>query len=390
MNLVTNPRDAFLLESDVIFLNHGSFGATPSVVFERYQRWQRFLEAQPVRFLNRELSGYLAAARDVLAAYLNAPPQDISFVPNATFGVNVAAQSLKLGQGDEVLSSDQEYGACRNIWHYLSQRQGFRYREAAIPLGVSSEEMLEAFWSAVSEDTKVIFLSHITSATAQRLPIEAICQRAGQAGILSIIDGAHAPGQIDLDLCALQADIYTGNCHKWLCSPKGAGFLYVKPEKQSLIEPLVIGWGLSRSQEESLGSAFLDNYAWLGTADPAAYLSVPAAIEFQQQHDWRLLRQQCHELLASCLSELHSMTGLPIPYLNEAMYHQLAISPLPKTVNPLAFKERLYKDYRIEIPLTQHHEQPYLRISVQAYNSKADLQALTQAVTECIGRERTG
>lgn len=373
-------RDAFLLEPDIIFLNHGSFGATPKAVFEVYQNWQRILEAQPVRFFARELGGHLASAREALADYVGAWPSQLVFVPNATFGVNAAARSLKLGPGDEVLASDQEYGACTNIWSYLSERRGFTYKTVRVPLGVDSEAMLEAFWQGLSGRTKVIFLSHITSPTAQTLPVEAICLRAREAGIVTIIDGAHAPGQLDLKLSESYADIYTGNCHKWLCSPKGAGFLYVHPSQQALIEPLIIGWGLSRSKNESLGSSFLDSYDWLGTTDPASYLSVPAAIAFQQANDWQERQKACHTLLKETLGALGAVTGLSAPYTDDTLYCQLAVAPLPKEVDAQAFQECLYHDYRIEIPVTTHNNQPYLRISVQVYNTQADLEALTKAV----------
>lgn len=373
-------KDAFLLEPDVIFLNHGSFGATPKAVFEVYQNWQRILEAQPVRFFARELGGHLASAREALADYVGAWPSQLVFVPNATFGVNVAARSLKLGPGDEVLASDQEYGACSNIWSYLSERRGFTYKTVSVPLGVDSETMLASFWQGVSGRTKVIFLSHITSPTAQTLPVEAICQRAREAGIITIIDGAHAPGQRALKLAEGHADIYTGNCHKWLCSPKGAGFLYVHPSQEALIEPLIVGWGRSRPQDESLGSSFLDSYDWLGTSDPASYLSVPAAIAFQRANHWQERQASCHALLRGALGALEGITGLRAPYADDTMYCQLAVAPLPQWVDAKAFQERLYRDYTIEIPTTIHNDQPYLRISVQVYNTSADLQALTDAV----------
>jgi isopenicillin-N epimerase len=373
-------KDAFLLEPDVIFLNHGSFGATPKEVFEVYQNWQRRLEAQPVRFFVRELGGHLASAREALANYVGAQPSQLVFIPNATFGVNAAARSLRLGPGDEVLGSDQEYGACTNIWSYLSERQGFSYKTVPVPLGVDSETMLASLWQGVSERTRVIFLSHITSPTAQTLPVEAICQRAREAGILTIIDGAHAPGQLDLKLSESYADIYMGNCHKWLCSPKGAGFLYAHSSQQALIEPLIIGWGRSRPQNESLGSSFLDSYDWLGTSDPASYLSVPAAIAFQRANHWCERQAWCHALLKEALEALGAVTGLSAPYADDTMYCQLAVAPLPRQIEAQAFQERLYHDYAIEIPATTHNDQPYLRISVQAYNTRADLEALTEAV----------
>lgn len=367
-----------MLEPSIVFLNHGSFGATPKPVFEVYQDWQRRLEAQPVRFLGRDIGGHLAEARAALGAYLNVGPDDLGFVTNATFGVNLAARSLELGPGDEVLTSDQEYGACNNVWTFLSRKQGFTYRYTPIPFPATRAEMLEAFWQAVTPRTRVIYLSHLTSPTAQTFPVADICARARAAGILTVIDGAHAPGQLDLDLTALGADVYTGNLHKWLCAPKGAGFLYVRPDKQGLMEPLVVSWGWERDRG-------LEALSWVGTEDVSRYLAVPAAIKFQQQHNWPNVRRRCHALLTEALGRLQDVTGLPPAYADEDGYTQLAISPLPVGIDPEAFKSRLYDDYHIEIPPTEHLGQPYLRISVQGYNTKADLDALVEAVKGLLG-----
>jgi isopenicillin-N epimerase len=374
-------RELFQLDPKVAFLNHGSFGATPKEVFEVYQGWQRKLEHQPVKFLGREIQGLLSEARKSLGAYLNADKDDLIFVPNATTGVNIVARSLNLKAGDEVLASDHEYGACNNTWTYLSQRQGFTYRHVAIPLPVrSNEEMLEQFWQAVTPQTKVIFLSHITSPTAVTFPVAEICKRARRAGILTVIDGAHAPGQVPLDMQAIDADFYTGNCHKWMCSPKGAGFLYVQRQHQAMIEPLVVSWGWSAKSQDSLGSAFLDNYAWHGTQDFSAYLSVPAAIKFQHKYNWEKVREQCHEILRRGLEQLQTLTGLEPAYADDTLYHQLVIVPLPKIADLAAFKNKLYDDYLVEIPLTEYKDQQFARISVQGYNTKEDINRLITAL----------
>jgi isopenicillin-N epimerase len=378
-------KDLFQLDANVAFLNHGSFGATPKEVFAVYQEWQRRLERQPVKFLGREIQGFLAKARRSLGAYLNADKDDLIFVPNATTGVNIVARSLNLKADDEVLASDHEYGACNNTWTYLSQRQGFTYKQVSVPLPVkSNEEMLEQIWQGVTSKTKVIFLSHITSPTAVTFPIAEICQRARKAGILTLIDGAHAPGQIPLDMQAIDADFYTGNCHKWMCSPKGAGFLYVQRQHQAMIEPLVVSWGWSAKPQETLGSAFLDNYAWHGTQDFSAYLSVPAAIDFQKKYDWSKVREECHALLKRGLEHIQMLTGLEPAYATDKLYHQLAISPLPKMADSDAFKDKLYDDYLIEIPLTEYKDQEFARISVQGYNTEEDINRLVTAFKELL------
>jgi isopenicillin-N epimerase len=374
-------KDLFQLDPNVVFLNHGSFGATPKEVFNVYQEWQRRLEYQPVKFLAREIQSYLTEARASLGDYLNAEKDDLTFVTNATTGVNIVARSLNLEEGDEVLASDHEYGACNNTWTYLSERQGFTYKQVAVPLPIkSNEEMLASLWQGVTPKTKVIFLSHITSPTAVTFPVAEICKRARKAGILTVIDGAHAPGQVPLDMQAMGADFYTGNCHKWMCSPKGAGFLYVRREHQPMIEPLVVSWGWSGQNHEKLGSSFLDNYAWQGTQDFSAYLSVPAAIEFQKKYNWDKVRQDCHVLLKNCLSKLNELTGLEPAYTSDSFYHQLAITPLPKISDLAILKNKLYDDYRIEMPLTEYKGQQFARISVQGYNTAEDLDILVSAL----------
>ena len=208
-------KEYFLLDPDVVFLNHGSFGAAPKPVIDAYQIWQLQLERQPVLFLGRELDGLLRESRIALGEYLNADADDLVYIPNATHGVNIVAHSLQLQPGDEILTSDHEYGACDYTWEFICIKTGAKYIHQPIPLPVhSGEEIVEQFWSGITPHTKVIYLSHITSSTALRLPVEEICRRAGEAGILTVIDAAHSPGQIPFDLQALNADIVFGNCHK--------------------------------------------------------------------------------------------------------------------------------------------------------------------------------
>ncbi|MGH2437433.1 MAG: aminotransferase class V-fold PLP-dependent enzyme, partial [bacterium] len=214
------------------------------------------------------------------------------YVPNATVGVNIAARSLPLGPGDEVLSTDHEYGALRRMWRTVCEERGARYIEARVPVPVTSgEEIVERIWGHVSSRTRVLFCSHITSPTALILPVAGLIGRAREAGITTVVDGAHGPGQIPIDLQALGKDIYAANCHKWVCAPKGSGFLYVRRELQPLIRPLVISWG---GELEIRGvSSFLDELEWQGTQDLAAYLAVPAAIRFQREHHWDGVREEC-------------------------------------------------------------------------------------------------
>lgn len=379
---MTTLRDQFLLDPTVTFLNHGSFGATPRPVFAVYQEWQRRLEWQPVQFLGTDIAEYLATARQTVGSYVNAHADDVVFVPNATFGVNVVARSLQLGLGDEVLTTDHEYGACDNAWLFLSGKQGFRYIRQPIALPATTPEaLLEQLWQGVTPHTKVIFLSHITSPTALTFPVAAICARARAEGILTVVDGAHAPGQLPLDMEAIGADFYTGNFHKWLCSPKGSAFLYARREQQHLVEPLVVGWGWGEPRAWTYGSDFLDYNQWLGTNDMAAYLAVAAAIQFQSDHQWDIVRDQCQALVTQAIHRISDLTSLPPAYPDDqGFYRQMAIAPLHPIADLPAFKKRLYQEHRVEIPCINWQGQQFIRISIQGYNTQDDVDRLLEAL----------
>jgi len=377
-------KPLFLLAPDVTFLNHGSFGATPRPVFENYQDWQRRLENQPVLYLDRELQEHFRIARQKLASILKADPDNLVFVPNATFGVNVIARSLDFQPGDELLTSDHEYGACDNVWDFLSQKTELKVIRKKIPLPLpSKEEMIERIWDGVSERTRLIFLSQITSPTAIRLPVEEICQRAREAGILILVDGAHAPGQLDLDLNHLEADFYTGNCHKWLMAPKGSGFIHIRPEHQDLVEPLVISWGWGENCPFESDSKLQAMLEWWGTKDPAAYFSTTAAIEFQQEHHWDKVREECHKLLTGGLKRIENLTGLPSIYgQTENNYIQIGAAEWPRDWNPENLQSWLYNTHKIEIPVIPWEDRWLIRPSVQGYNSQEDLDRLIGALME--------
>jgi isopenicillin-N epimerase len=374
-------RDQFLLDPDVVFLNHGSFGACPKPVFEEYQRWQLELERQPIEFLGRRFNDLMREARRALAGYLGTQAGSLVCVTNATVGTNIVARSLKLEEGDEVLSTNHEYGAMDRTWRFACLKTGARYTNHALPHPLESrEQFVESLWSAVNERTKVIFLSHITSPTALIFPVEDICRRARDVGILTVIDGAHAPGQVPFDLEQIGADFYAGNCHKWMNSPKGAGFLYARPEVQPLLEPLVISWGW---ESETPGdSPFIDHHEWQGTRDIAAFLSVPAAIEFMRAHDWDRVRAECHELARKFRQRVTELTGLlPLGPDSPDWYAQMVAVPLPDC-DVDALKNRLYDEYRIEIPISRWHGTPLTRASFQAYNTRQDVDRIVSALID--------
>jgi len=378
-----NLKQYFLLDPSIVFLNHGSFGATPKPVFAEYQRWQLELERQPVEFLGRRFAGLLAESRAALGTYLGTHADNLVYAQNVTIALNIVARSLNLVAGDEVLASNHEYGAMDRTWRFLAKERGFAYVNRPVAL-TSKTDFIDSFWAGVTPKTRVIFLSHITSPTALIFPIREIIQRARAAGILTVIDGAHAPGQIPLDLDALGADFYGGNLHKWLCAPKGAGFLHARPEVQNLLKPLVVSWGYE--PETPGASAFIDLHEWWGTRDIAAFLSVPAAIAFQERHHWDDARSASHELAREAQRRICALTGLaPLHADDDSWFAQMCAAPLPNETDLAALKSRLYDEYRIEIPLSAWNGSKLIRVSIQGYNSSRDVKYLLRALAEVLG-----
>jgi len=389
-------RDKFLLDPAVVFLNHGSFGACPTEVFDTFQRWQREMERNPVEFLGRRSGPLLAQAREALAVYLRASASDLAFVPNATTGVNLVARSLALQPGDEVLGTDLEYGACDATWREVCTRHGAVYRRVEIPLPFERETFVERLCSAVTARTRLIFTSHITSATALRLPVEALCEAAREMGVPTLIDGAHAPGQLPLDLGAMEADYYTGNLHKWLCAPKGAAFVHVRPEHHTRLVPPVISWGYvagadggdgaatgttAGSLDELTGRTALERrLQWQGTRDIAAFLTIPAAIDFQARHDWAVQRTRCHVLVIDTMHRVLARNGLA-PIAQDDDFVQMAAIPV-RCTDAQALQQRLFDSYRIEVPVTRHGDTTMVRMSAQAYTTDAEAEALRVALAE--------
>ncbi len=376
----------FLLDPEITFLNHGSFGACPKPVFDVYQEWQRELENQPVEFLGRRAIPLLAESREKLAAYLNCAAQDLVYFPNPTTAINMVVRNIDLQPGDEILTTDHEYGAMDRTWKYFCAKSGAQYIQRRIPLPVSSHaEFVEDFWAGVTSRTRVVFLSHITSTTALIFPVAEICRRAREVGILCIIDGAHVPGQLPLDLSTLDADIYTGACHKWMMAPKGAAFLYARREVQSWLDPLVISWGYDSEPGYGTGEKFIDYHEWQGTRDIAAFLSVPAAIDFQREQDWDRVRSRSRGLVREARERIQALTGLPFVCANpDEWLGQMAVLPLPAGVDGAVLKIRLYDEYRIEIPFIEWEDQSFLRISIQGYNTQDEVDALVDALRKSL------
>jgi isopenicillin-N epimerase len=387
---VETLRQEFLIDPDVHFLNHGSFGATPKPVFDEYQRWQRELEWQPVEFLSRRSDDLLHDARSRLASYLGCLRDELVFVPNATTGINVVARSLPVRPGDEVVGTNLEYGACERAWEWNLEQRGARYVRANVPLPLTSpDDVVEAIFSAITPRTRVIYLSHITSGTALRLPVEAVAARAREHGILTVVDGAHAIGQIPVDLHATGVDLYSGNFHKWLCAPKGSGFLYARPEHHQWLQSPIVSWGWVEESDRHLPDhQFVSRNQFQGTRDIASYLATPAAVTYQAERNWDAVRERCHALVVEARERVAALSGLPKIAPTAAgeytWFRQMAIAPLPTDIDGKELKRRLYDEHRIEIPVTQVGDKPYIRFSFQGYNGPDDLDALTSALEQLL------
>jgi isopenicillin-N epimerase len=382
--VTTALRRRFLLDPDVCYLNHGAFGAAPIPVFEAYHAWQRELERQPTRFLTRSLEPALAAARRELAAYIGAGEDDLTFVPNATTGINVVARSMRLEPGNEILSCDHEYGACDLAWGAACQAAGAVYRKVELPLPLTPDAVVETITAAFSARTRALHMSHITSPTAAIFPVDRLIAAAGERGILTVVDGAHAPGQVPVDIRALGADVYTGNAHKWLVAPKGAAFLYVHPDQQHWMGSTIISWGWAECDDllDHADCSFVHRGAWQGTADPAAYLSVPTAIAFHREH-LEPRRVECGALAREAGAQIAERFGCP-PLLAEEMVGQFVACPIPCD-DPEGLKERLLAAHGIEVPVFGFGDRVLVRPSFAGYNDRTDLERLLDALTAELG-----
>jgi isopenicillin-N epimerase len=372
-------KSHFLLDNRITFLNHGSFGACPKVVFEEYQRFQLELETEPVNFIQKKLPVYLKEAKQPLADFLGCAAADFFFTPNPTFAVNTIMRSLHLQPGDEILSTNHEYGAMDRTWNFFCKQSGAKYirQEITLPI-VSKEQILEEFWKGYSAKTKVIFLNHISSSTALIFPVKEICDRAQQLGLITIIDGAHVPGHIDLDLTDLNPDYYTGTLHKWMLAPKGSSFLYVKKEFQADLDPLVVSWGY-----ESLfpsESQFLDYHEYQGTNDHSAYLCTPKVIAFLKENNWKEKYAVSRKLVIDNYQRFCDLLQTqPICPITEEFLGQMASIPV-RTEKPMELKEVLYNQYKIQVPVMPLNGKVYLRYSMNMYNTQADLDVLYNAL----------
>ncbi len=374
-------KSLFLLNENITFLNFGSFGACPKPIFDEYQKFQLELEREPVQFITNTGVKYVENARIALGSYINCAADDVVFVTNPSYAVNAVAKSFTLNPGDEVLSTDLEYGACDRTWNFVCNKAGAKYIRQKIELPIlSKDHFLESFTKGITAKTKLIFISHITSSTALCLPVKEICRIAKEKGIPCFIDGAHAPGQITLDMQALDADYYVGACHKWMMTPKGSAFLYVKKELQKHIDPLVVSWGYDALFPSS--SQFLDYHQFNGTRDFSAFLCIPKSIEFMKQYHWQDVATKCRMLVKENASKFYTVVNsTPHAPINDDFMLQMCSAEI-NTSEPEKLYRYIYDNYQIEIPVMRHEDKVYLRFSINAFNEQKDLDTLFEALDD--------
>ena len=373
-------QDFWSLDPAVTFLNHGSFGSCPQPVLKFQRALQERLERQPVRFLVDDLEPLWDDARRQLAAFVGADTDDLVFVPNATTGVNTILRSLEFKPGDEVVVTDHVYNACRCALDFVLARAGGRVVPVKIPFPLaSSQTVVDHVLAAVTPKTRLVMLDHVTSATGLVFPLERIVPVLAARGIETLIDGAHAPGMIPLNLKQLGATYYAGNCHKWLCSPKGAALLYVQRDRQAQIRPLVISHGANSPRDHS---RFLLEFSWIGTGDYSAWLSVPEALRVigeRMPGGWPAVMQRTRALALAARNRLCTALNIPPPCPDD-MIGTLAAVPLPDMsaadiegitngLDPL--RGTLLREHSIEVPVFPWPAPPkrWLRVSAQLYNS---------------------
>lgn len=392
MNCDRTAADFWSLAEGVTYLNHGSFGPSPRPVIEAREALTRELEANPMHFFVRQLGVRLEEAAARLAAFLKCPADRLVFVPNSTVGMNVVARNLSLQPGDEVLLTDHEYGAVVRIWGQACAAAGARTVLARLPLPLdSSAEIVEAIFERVTPRTRLLVVSHVTSQTAAILPVREICARAREAGIMTCVDGPHAPVQIDVDLQSIPCDFYTASCHKWLSAPFGSGFLCVQPRHKQGLLPPVVSWGRSLQGD---APSWKDEFHWPGTYDPIPWLAVPAAIDFVESYGLQRFQRETHELARFAREQLLAIPGAsPLTADRPDCYGSMVTVRLPLP-DEAAFPGRmhslqswLWESHRMEIPVIRWRESLHLRISCHLYNTREQISGAAGAVRAWIEQQ---
>ena len=388
-------RSLWALDPEIQFLNHGSFGACPRAILERQTGLRHELEREPVLLLGRRIEGRLDAVREVLGRFVGADPDDLALVPNATTGVNTVLQSLELRPGDEILCTNHEYNASHNAAVAVAARAGAHVVTASVPFPLQAkDQIVEALAGAITPKTRLLLIDHVTSPTALVFPAVEILSLAESRGVDVLIDGAHAPGMLPLDLEDLGAAYYTGNCHKWLCTPKGSAFLHVRRDLQKRLPPLVISHGYNSKRRDR--SRFRLLFDWTGTCDPTPWLCIPDAIDFLRglfPGGFQELRQHNHEKVidgrARLLDALEVLSPAPADTIGSLATVPLPGRPRSAIEAPLflhPLQERLFEEHRVEVPIMSWPDAEHwcVRISAQAYNAADEYEELARGLRRLV------
>ena len=372
-----NLKSLFMLDPKITYLNHGSFGACPTPIFNELIKWQKKLELEPTKHLAFDIYEYLEQSRISLSNYIDCNKDDIIFSPNPSTALNTVIKSLDLKKNDEILTTNHEYGALDKTWKFICKKTGAKYIQTDIPLPfLSEEDFIERLEAKITSKTKIIFASHITSSTAIIFPAKKISALAKKHNLFCIIDGAHAPAFIDLSIKQINCDVYVGACHKWMCSPKGVSFLYVKKNHQNKIDPLVVSWGYDSDFPSK--SKFLDYHQWQGTKDMSAYLTIPYTIKFLKENNWNKIREKCNKINIWARNEINNLLDkeniCDDKFLGQMSSIYMDIEANPK--NNIEF----YKKYNIQVPFILWNNKSFFRISIQVYNTKEDIYKLLYAL----------
>ncbi len=373
--------DKWALDPAITYLNHGHFGACPRAVLEAQSAWRQRLEARPIELLERQRRSLLAHARQAVGGLIGADPDDFGFVTNATGGVNAVLRSLNFEDGHELVTTNHVYNAVRQTLHFLARAVGATVVEVDVPLPVDGpDEIVAAIAGALTDRTRLVVIDHITSSTAVILPVRRIVELCSDRGIDVLVDGAHAPGMVDLDVTALGAAYYAGNLHKWVCAPKGAAFLWVRPDRQAGIHPNTISHYLDQGLTEE--------FQWQGTRDITAWLCARDSIEFMEQFGWDNVRRHNHALAVWAQATLSRRWGVPTTTpADGSMLGSMASVPVPEAArrhfpDAAAVQRRLLEKYRIELPVIDWSDRWWIRVSCQIYNEPGQYERLGEAVME--------
>jgi len=373
------------LAEGVTYLNHGSFGPSPDCVQQERQRWLRELEAQPMQFFVRRLEDELDRAASAVGEFVGCRGDDLVFVPNATHGMNIVAASTPLEPGDEVLLTNHEYGAVRRLWGRRCSEAGAKTTLATLPCDWGDEgQLADALFQRATDRTRVIVISHVSSQTAIVFPVAAVCRRARQARITTVIDGPHALAMLPVDVREIGCDYYTASCHKWLSGPFGSGFLFARPEHQHRLKPVTTSWGRSLSGRNP---RWQDEFHWPGTFDPTPYLTVPSAIAFLGRIGMETFRKQTRELADTARNQLIQIGAEPVtskehcapPMVSMHLPHVLRSDAWPGKPHPLQIE---LAEQGIEAPLFEWQDRLHLRVSCHLYNTLDDIERLVAALPQ--------